>query len=155
MTRISSTLTFWYKRIFPLLWFGFLVLSLVIFIVSGGIKQNPAFIAMPLVMALIGFFFMKKLVWNLVDEVYDGGDFLLIKNRDEEQRVPLSDIVNVSATIFVNPPRVALRLRHSGKFGSEVTFSPAIGFRLLPFTKIPIVEDLIGRVDRARSRHNT
>lgn len=110
------------------------------------------FIIMPCLMGVFGFFLMKKLVGDLVDEVYDAGDFLLIKNRGEEERVPLSNIINVSASAFVNPPRVSLRLRHSGKFGAEVTFSPAVGLRLLPFTKIPIVEDLIVRVDRARSK---
>ena len=43
-----------------------------------------------------GYFVMKKLVFDLVDEVWDDGEALLIKNRGQEERVALRDIKNVS-----------------------------------------------------------
>ena len=150
MTRISSGATFWYKRVFPVLWFGFIAAFLITVTVSGLSKDDFPFLIAPLAMAALGFLLMKKLLWDLVDEVYDGGDFLLVKNRGEEERIPLSNIMNVSATTFTNPPRVTLRLVRSSKFGTEVVFSPATGWRLLPFSKIPIIDNLIVRVDRAR-----
>ena len=43
-----------------------------------------------------GYFVMKKLVFDLVDEVWDDGEALLIKNRGQEEHVALRDIKNVS-----------------------------------------------------------
>lgn len=105
----------------------------------------------PVAMAVIGFMVMKKLVWNLVDEVYDCGEFLLIKNRGEQERVLLSNIMNVSASTMMNPPRITLRLVNPGKFGNEIAFSPTTPFSFNPFAKNPVAEGLIVRVDRARA----
>ncbi len=109
------------------------------------------FLVVPCIMGMFGYFVLKKLVWDLVDEVYDDQDFLLVRNHGEEERVALSNITNVSATSFMNPPRVALRLVEPGRFGAEITFTPVTGFTLNPFAKNPIVEDLIERVDKART----
>lgn len=108
------------------------------------------FLVGPGIMAVFGFVIMKKTVWDLVDEVYDDQDFLLVKNRGEEDRVALSNIINVSATTFMNPPRTTLRLVNPGKFGDEITFTPVRGFNLNPFAKNQVAEDLIVRVDKAR-----
>ncbi len=37
-----------------------------------------------------GYFFMKNYILNLVDEVWDDGDALVVKNKGREQRIPLS-----------------------------------------------------------------
>jgi len=60
-----------------------------------------------------------------------GGDYLLVKNRGVEA-VDLANIMNVSASTAVNPPRITLRLLKPGKFGDEISFSPQTGFRLKP-----------------------
>ncbi len=150
MTRISSGSTFLYKRIFPIFWFGILAFFVVTFASSGAFKYDLTFLILPCVMGVFGFVMMKKLIWDLVDEVYDGGDFLVVKNRGDEERIALSDIVNVSAAVFMNPPRVTLRLARPSKFGEDIVFSPVTGLRLFPFGKIAVVEDLITRVDQAR-----
>jgi hypothetical protein len=150
MKKISSRTTYISKTVFPVLWFGFLAIFLAIGILTGAAKANLVFLIVPAVMALFGFFLMKNLVWDLVDEVYDCGDFLLIRNRGEEERVLLSNIMNVSSSIAMNPPRITLRLVTPGKFGGEITFSPVVSFTLNPFVKSQVAEDLIVRVDRAR-----
>lgn len=152
MTKISSKHVFFYKKVFPVIWFGFLAVFVGVAIIAGAFAKAPLFLLGPGVMAVFGFVLMKKLVWDLVDEVYDCGDFLLVKNRGEEDRVPLSNVMNVSASINMNPPRVTLRLVKPGKFGSEISFSPVRTFTLNPFKKNPMVEDLIVRVDKARSK---
>jgi hypothetical protein len=151
MTKLSSRLTYWNKRLFPLLWFGFLAVFVVTTIVAGAVAKDPVFLVVPCVMAVFGYFVMRRLVWNLVDEVYDDGDYLLVKNRGDEVRVALGNIMNVSSTTFTNPPRIVLRLREPSMFGSEIAFSPASRFTLNPFAKSPVAEDLILRVDRARA----
>ena len=152
MTKISSGFTTFNKKIFPALWFGFLAFFLVTCVLAGALEQEPLFVAVPILMAVFGYILMKKLVWDLVDEVYDCGEFLLVKNRDEEERIALSNIMNVNSSTYINPPRITLRLVNSGKFGSEVAFSPITGFKLNPFAKNAVAEDLIVRVYQARSK---
>jgi hypothetical protein len=151
MNKISAKI-FFTKTIFPLFWFGFLAFFLVVSIKGGAYKQSLMFLLMPCFMAFFGYFLMKKLVWDLVDEVYDCGDFLMIKNRGMEDKIQLSNIMNLSASTNMNPPRITLRLTSPSKFGKEIAFSPTRPFSLNPFAKNPLVEDLMVRVDQARSK---
>jgi len=151
MSRISSRATFFYKRITPIFWFGFLALFIAVPLVVGsstGRYPPPPFFIVPVVMAVIGYFFMKKLIFDLVDEVWDAGDALVVKNKDQEDRVALSNIMNVSYSPFMNPPRVSLRLRRPCAFGTEVAFCAPL--RFIPFAGNPIVDELIRRIDATR-----
>ena len=151
MTLISSRMTFFSKRVFPAVWFGFLALFVIAALAgSRGRDFQPAFLIMPVLMAVIGFVIMKKLLFDLVDEVWDDGTELVIKNRAVVERVPLSNIMNVSYMMLSNPPRVTLTLRNPGLLGKEVTFSPPV--RWIPFARSPIVDQLIERIDAARAR---
>jgi len=146
--RISSRTTFWYKRLFPVFWFGFIAIFIVVMLSAKGGPPLPM-ILFPLAMAAFGYFLMRKLVFDLADEVWDGGDELIIRNRGREEHIPLSDIVNVSYSAFTSPARVTLTLREGGVPGREISFSPLA--RLLPFSKNPIVRELIERIDKSRS----
>lgn len=99
-------------------------------------------------MAAIGYFIMKYLVFDLMDEAYDEGSSMLFKNKGKTVRVNLSDIKNVSYTVVINPPRVTLSLRCKTEFGDEITFSPPGS--LIPFKKNKDIVELIDRIDRAR-----
>jgi len=132
------------------MWFGGLAIFLIVGVVgtsSGGEMPVP-FLIMPLVMAAFGYFLMKNLIFDLVDEVWDVGGELLVKNKGREARIALSDIVNVSYSVATNPQRVTLTLRQSSVFGKEVTFAAPTTW--IPFAKSPIIENLIQRVDAAR-----
>jgi hypothetical protein len=137
MKKISSGMTVFNKKVFPAIWFGFLAFFMLFAIPAGATEENPTFLFVPIGMAVFGFFLMKKLVWDLVDEVHDHGEYLLVKNRGESERIPLTNVMNVSSTSFSNPPRVTLRLVKQGRFGNEIAFQPA-GFSLNPFAKNPI-----------------
>jgi len=153
MTRISSRRTFFVKRVFPVLWFGLVgVIAGAMLLASAAGKGAGFMVVPPALMAVVGYVLFRKLLWDLADEVYDCGDALLVRNKGVEDLIPLANVMNVSATTLINPPRVELRLLTPSKLGSEVVFSPAVGLRLNPFARIPIVEDLIVRVDRARSK---
>jgi hypothetical protein len=153
MRRISSRATFWYKRIFPIIWFGLLALFIAIGMftstLNDGMQQLP-FIIMPVVMILIGYVIMKKVVFDLVDEVWDDGATLIVRDKGREDRIALSNIMNVSYSPLINPPRVTLMLRQPSNFGTEITFSAPI--RFAPFAKSPVIEDLIRRVDAVRRK---
>jgi hypothetical protein len=150
MNKISSRMTVFYKRLLPLLFLGFLG-SFVFTGASAG--ADPLFFVVPLFMTVMMFFVMKQFVWVLADEVFDRGDALVVRNRGEECEIPLGDIMNVSGSLMVNPPRVTLRLATPCRFGDEVSFSPAQSFSLNPFAKCEVAEDLILRVDQARRGH--
>jgi hypothetical protein len=152
MKRISSKFTWFHKVAFPFVWFGFMALFVGIALVSEAGRKDPMLLVVPLAMGGVGFFIMKKLVWDLVDEVYDGGDYLVVKDRGREDRIAFGNIMHVNATSMTNPVRITLRLVTPCLFGSEVTFSPLASFTLNPLARNPIMEDLIVRVDRARRK---
>ena len=152
MKKISSAWTFFFKRVFPVAWFGFLALFLVTTLATEAAMDEPMLLAVPALMAIVGFAVMKTTIWNLADEVYDCGDFLRVRKGAEEEAVPLSNIMNISASLTTNPPRVILRLAKPSRFGDEIAFLPEVGLRLNPFARLPVVDDLIVRADRARSR---
>jgi hypothetical protein len=89
---------------------------------------------------------MKKLIFELVDEIIDGGSFLIIKNKGLEDRVEFSNIMNVSSTQYINPSQVVLRLVKPCRFGSRVTFMPRFRFAFGIFPRNDIAEDLMRRV---------
>jgi hypothetical protein len=153
MARLSSKATFFYKRIFPILFVGILILFAAVPLLSGtaggGFQQLP-FIIVPIVMLVIFYSLMKKLVFDLVDEVVDLGDALLVKNGDREDRIALSDIININYSPLVSPPRVTLSLRKASLFGNQVSFCAPL--RFIPFASSPIIDGLVARVDAAR-RH--
>ena len=157
MKRISSKWTFFYKRIFPVIFMGFLgffVLTMISSAIAGERVEEVVFsMFVVLFLLIVLVIVMKLLVWDLVDEVWEGRDFLLVKNKQQEQRIALSEFMNVSYSGYVNPPRITLMLRKPSKFGSEIAFIPL--FRMFPFTMPPFAKDLIKRIDAARGEAST
>jgi hypothetical protein len=151
MRRISSLLTFWYKRIFPVLWLGMAAVFVASVLISGHLEsESLLFLIIPILIAAFGYFLMRKRTFDLVDEVLDTGDALLVRNSDREERVAFSDIVNVNYSHAMDPPRVTRLLRTPNSFGREITFCPPI--RLVPFSKSPVVDELIAKIDAKRGR---
>jgi hypothetical protein len=147
-------MTFWYKRVFPVIWFGSIVLLLVVPLFAGSSRREPlAFLLPPTLMAIFGYFLMKRLVFDLVDEVLDAGDALVVRNTGIEDRVALADIINVSYTQLSSPPRVTLSMRSPSRFGDQITFCAPVRFSpLAAFSPSPIIDELIKRIDAARQR---
>ena len=150
MKKLNSKTTFIYKKLFPLFWFGFLIIFLSVGLFANIRGNGPGimFIVVPIGMMIFGYFLMKKLVWDLIDEVYDEGTALLFRNKGMEFRVNLRDIKNVSYTTMVNPPRVTLSLRYQTELGDELSFSPPSNW--IPFKKNKDIVLLIDRIDKAR-----
>jgi hypothetical protein len=153
MRRISSRMTFFHKRVFPVLFFGFALLTSSVGFITAWHNGQPStpFALIPLAMIAFVYFLMKKLVFDLADEVLDAGDALVVRNGGQEERIALSDIKNVSYSSLVNPTRVTLTIRRPTVFGDTVSFSPPA--RFVPFATSPVVRELIDRVDEARRKH--
>lgn len=154
MRRISSKSTFFYKRVFPLLWFGFIAFFTATAIWanhrSGRHALPMAFLVPPAVMTVLGYALFRHLIYDLVDEVWDDGDALIVRNAGTEERIRLNNIINVGFSTLTNPERVTLTLREPAILGREITFSPPR--RFLGFARSPIVNELIERTDQARRR---
>ncbi|WP_430391486.1 hypothetical protein [Dyella sp. 20L07] len=157
MQRLSSPSTFFYKRVFPVFWFGFLAIIVIVGVSSGVVERRlealPSF-GMPVLMIIFGFVLFKRIIFDLVDEVWLDGDQLVIKNRGESSRIALSQVINVNVTTMTNPPRITLMLRsESSRLGKAVIFMPAgpRGF-FSAFKPNPIATDLIQRIDALRRR---
>jgi hypothetical protein len=152
MTRISSRSTFFYKRIFPLFWFGFILFFLVTGLWGAGRAHasRVPFLVAPVFMMVLGFVLFRRLIFDLADEVWDDGDALVVRNAGTEERIALKNIINVGFSTMTNPERVTLTLREPCSLGKEITFSPPR--RFLTLSRSPIIGELIERVDRARKQ---
>ncbi|HET6553247.1 MAG TPA: hypothetical protein VFG49_06865 [Dyella sp.] len=157
MLRLSSPMTVFYKRVFPVFWFGFLSLVLV-----GGVFGTllahqrdlwPMLVA-PIFMMGIGVVLFRALLFDLVDEVWLEGSQLVVKQRGESSRIDLANVINVDSSTMTNPPRITLMLRaKSSRLGKTVAFIPSGSRGLLTaFKPNPIAIDLIHRIDALRQR---
>jgi hypothetical protein len=153
MHRISSRMTFFYKRLFPVLFLGILLLVMGSGVfggfLSGSFPPWPFFIG-PSVMAVFFIFLMKALIFDLVDEVMDDGTALMVRNNGVECRIDFANIKNVNYQSMIRPPRVTLYLRQPCPLGSKVSFCAPV--RLLPFQASPVIDALIDRIDARRLR---
>ncbi len=165
----SSKMTFFYKRIFPVIWFGLLAVFFLISLpkvlgldlnlplrpVIKGLgpdqTSNLPFLIVPVLMAIFSYPFLKKFMFNLVDEVFDDGDALIVPNGGREARIALADIKNVNYFPYMSPPQVTLSLRRPTVFGDTIVFCAPV--RIIPMSSSPIIDKLIERIDAARQRH--
>jgi len=154
MSRLSSTMaTLFYKRIFPFLLFGVLLLIIAFGLLSpsrGSQASNIPFLIVPVLMGVFGYRFMQKMVFGLADEVLDAGDALVVRNGGQEERISLSDIKNVNYSPYMSPPQVTLSLRRHTVFGDTVVFCGPVS--LVPFSGSPVINDLIDRIDSAHQK---
>jgi hypothetical protein len=138
-------MTFFYKRLFPCLWFGFIALWTIGALAAIVAKGEPPFplvlmIVVPVILAVFGYILMRALVFDLVDAVYLDHGCILVANRSAKQQIALRDVINVNNTYLVNPERITLTLRHPGPLGREVTFMAPV--RLWPFGRHALAEEL-------------
>ena len=148
MPLMSSRMTFFYKRIFPVIWFGFLAVFFLLALIQGLAADSLAFLpflVVPVVLAIVGYQFMKKMAFNLVDEVLDLGDALLVRSGGQEERIALADIKNVNFFPYMSPPK---SLRQPSAFGDTVVFCAPM--QIMPLSPNPTIVKLIDRIDAAR-----
>lgn len=151
MERISSRQTFFLKRIFPVLWFA-IVAGFLLAIAASVYASRPVPVVVwivPVLLLAAGYLILRHLILDLMDEVWDAGDELIVKNRGEQARIPLADVVNVDLQWMSNPNRITLTLRQPCRFGKQVSFCPK-GLYVFPFGKNPLAGVLVSRIDAAR-----
>ncbi|BDU18753.1 hypothetical protein DYGSA30_02100 [Dyella sp. GSA-30] len=157
MRRLSSSMTFFYKWVFPVVWLGFVGLGVFTGLFSEHTGQgslDPMIVVIPIFMFAFGFFLFRQLLGGLVDEVTLDGDNLIVKKGDEHLRISLADVINVNSFSSINPRRISLRLRNSTRLGRDIDFIPAgrrRSLRFLGMTRLdPLAEELIDRIEALR-----
>lgn len=151
MRKISSGMTFWHRRAFPVFWFGFLALWSAL-AAPAIIKQGASIfiLLMPLAMAAFGYLLMRWLIFPLADEVFLDNDDVIVRKDGKEARFPVRQIINVDSSVMVNPERITLTLREPCELGREIVFSPCFRFHL--FSRHPIAEELIAKANGLESK---
>ena len=150
--QISSHLTFFSKWVVPLAWFGGLAFVMGQAMVTDSAEADIFAVLIPVVMIVLGFLFFKTLLWDLADAVYDHGSYLQVRRGSVEDRISLDNVMNVSSTPMMNPPRVTLRLVKPCAFGTHVSFLPKSSLLSLGFSTPRIAEQLIERAYAARGK---
>jgi hypothetical protein len=150
MKRISNPFTV-ALRAMPILVFAFCAFIVVLALRKGALQKAPLFLIFPCLVAVGGYYAWKVSIRDLMDDVYDCGDYLVVKKHGEEDTVPLSNInyVNFSTDRRGAQRRIHLRLDTPSKFGTEISFVPPPNI-CFP-RRSEIAEDLATRADKARS----
>ena len=155
MKRISSSMTFVYKKVLPAIWFGFLVLlflGLAIDMVTGARWTLTRRVLWPWMVMWMASGVMSVLALDLVDEVVDEGEYLLVRRGTQLERIAIADIAEVYEPMFSGQPRrVTLRLTKTGKLGREITFAAPEDIGSNPLRPSRVARDLVQRVAAARA----
>ena len=153
MRPLSSKMTFYYKRVSPVSFFGVVLLMFgfgLISVLRDRQVSNVPFLIVLLLLAVFAYRFMKKLVFNLADEVLDAGNALVVRSGGQEERIALSDIKNVNYSPYMSPPQVTLSVRRHTAFGETIAFLAPVS--IFPLRSSAVINDLIDRVDAARQK---
>jgi hypothetical protein len=144
MRQISSKSTWWHKKGFPTLWFTAVALgfcfSLIDF-VRG--RESGDFVLIPLGLAAIYYLALRSYVFPLMDEVWIDGDDLIVRNRGQEDRFPIANIVDVHGSFMAKPKQIEIILEPPSRFGKSIRFAEP--FRFFSFGTHPIAQDLADR----------
>ncbi|HEY3859773.1 MAG TPA: hypothetical protein VGM47_09225, partial [Gammaproteobacteria bacterium] len=153
--RISSRMTGFYKRMFPILWFGLLALILVVMASMSRRTPGVPLVALlvPALIMVLGYFLFRKLLSDLMDEVWDNGKELIVVNEGHVEHESLANIVNVSYSGFTNPKRAVVMLRRPGRWGGKIAFIPLrSSIRILSLGDNEMIDELVRRADEARRK---
>jgi len=151
---LSSGSTSYHKRWFPALFSGFLLGQqlFVIALVGQVTPENLVFLGISILILAVFISLHRCLVFCLVDEVVDEGDFLLVRNGRHQERVPLGSIAGVLDNRVSKTVRITLNLDQPCRFGQKITFIPRYRFGWIPWGPgpHPLVYELRSRVEAVR-----
>jgi hypothetical protein len=158
MPRLSYRSKWWYWYLFSC--FGTMLGSVGVFVwilvKFDEALDSSALVFIPLIF-LVNFAYLcalTKLLFEVVEEVFDAGDGLLIRNGCQEERIALSEIMKVRCwTPRFIASLVVLTLRRPSIFGTRVVFlapEPTFTQSFMPLKMRPVMTDLLERIDAAQ-----
>jgi hypothetical protein len=144
MHQISSKSTWWHKKCFPTIWFtavGLSFCSSFVDFVRG--RESGGFVLIPLALAAVYYLALRSYVFPLMDEVWIDGDDLIVRNRGQEERFPITNITDVKSSLWSKSKNIEIVLEPPSRFGISIRFAPP--FRLFSFGTHPIAQELADR----------
>ncbi len=121
MRELSSPLSFFYKFVFLVLWFGGFGYGVrdVIFFSDGFDTRWMQYTGLWLGISVFIFFTTGSIKKVVID-----GDFLLVSNFIKADKIPLNHISTVDGSTFLSPRLVWVILKEKSIFGKRITFLP-------------------------------
>jgi len=149
MKKISSDRTCLHKKVYPLFMLAVTGIMLLIFVGTMVRDRQLDFLVLGFIGLAIVYVYSeyRKRAVDLVDEVWDDGDALVLKNGDREERVAISNISKLRYGGLGNAHFVALTLREPCAFGQTIRFVPPR--KMYRLFKNPLIVDLAMRVKDA------
>jgi len=144
MRRISSRTSWLNKRPAPVLFTLAFVPPLILIaadVLTGRAPEEA--ILIPGIAAVVGIVTILHLSTPTLHEVWIDGDDLILRNRGEEDRFPMTHVVAVEGSVMSNLDRVCLTLSPPSRFGKTIWFSPP--FRILRLGLHPVAKELADR----------
>jgi hypothetical protein len=141
--RLSSSWTFYYKVVLPVVWIGGFGLGTIILWTvnsAGSQLQLNVIRGVFFFVWLVGSSFILWFAVRLKAVTLSEGT-LIVANFRQEIRIPLSSINEIRESRLVNPKTIKLTLYPPCDFGEKVVFIPKIKF-YNPFGQHPIVKQL-------------
>jgi|GEM_PF-730937 len=145
MRQLSSSMTFFYKFIFPTFWIGMFTFgTLLMFIAPDSFKGNGDVREMRWLFAFITVVGGSFIYWACMrlKTVSMSADALIISNYRRRIDVPLRDVEAISGSLLMSPELIWLRFRHPTPFGEKVVFMPKFRFFSFHFSRHPLVAEL-------------
>jgi hypothetical protein len=148
---LSSRMTYFYKKIFPVAWIiTFCFITVLVWI--GGCQAAVTTKWFTLACLAGGSLFILWFSARL-KTVRLQGDHLLVSDYRSEELIPLLQIDEVRETRLWNPKLIKLHLLRPGQWGNEVIFIAPIRFQFV-FSDHPLVKELRDMV-RKQQRGST
>ena len=138
------------KGVIPIVVVSAVVIGGVTFAVTRPLEQTWWSLLMGLLFIVVFAIAYRFRIWPLADEVFDGGDHLLVRRRGEEQRVRFEDIADLSLSRSGKSHRMTVELKSPGRFGEKIVFLPHKHLSFNPFAQDPLEKELLARVAAAR-----
>lgn len=137
---LSSSLTYFWKFIFPVKWVILCCLIIYLIVTSTEIPFFLPLVGIYLIMSLIVIYFAisSKKVW--IDD-----EFLYVDNFKKTIKIPLNQIKKITDNTFLTPRTITIKLNKDCEFGDTIHFI-AYTKRFLFYTQHPAHKELKNRL---------
>ena len=126
MEKVSK-ITFFAKKIFPLLLFILSVALFLIFLVNEIVFFEKLIFLTIFSFCTVISFFVYFFAQKLVDSVKEFEDYLLICRGQTEIKICTDEIKNVHYINFTSPPLMTFGFKNTTQLGDKVYFIPKLG----------------------------
>ena len=142
--RLSTSMTFFWKYIFSIIWLGGFGIGAIVAVLTLGTEGLPF-----LFMLIFGFVMIYY--GSLRAKKVDIDDnFLYVSNFKKDIQIPLENIKNVSDNVMFSPRPVFIEFKNETEFGKKIMF---IGYTemFLFFSTHPAVKEIRKRIIKTPS----